>query len=105
MTTRQFAELCRAIIAGGHFDALAAVASIRHFCPNRPLSKFELLERFNARLGSPVEVVATQADRPVNRVLRSRFEDLVPFSGSDLDIADAIDSMLSPVVPTMTDSS
>ena len=94
VTTRQFADLCGSIISEGNFDQLAAKASIRHFCPNRAVSKLQLLEIFRNELGSQVEIIPQQSETPTDRTLRSRWDDLLRISGEDLGIAGAVEEML-----------
>jgi dTDP-4-dehydrorhamnose reductase len=68
-TTRQVAELCRRLIADGHFDAATAEGSIHHFCPCAPMSKYELLRRLAELLRPDVEVRPVACGRPVTRRL------------------------------------
>ena len=94
VTTRQFAELCRSIALSDSFDRLVAQSSIRHFCPNRAISKFRLLEIFKEKLGSRLDVVPQESGTSRQRVLSSRWNDLLESSGRNLDIADAVAGML-----------
>ncbi|MHB2025424.1 MAG: sugar nucleotide-binding protein [Elusimicrobiota bacterium] len=99
-TTRQFADLCRLIIAAGSFESITARSSLRHFCPNKPVTKFQLLEIFKNHLNLPVTVYPERSGRPVNRALASRWNDFKTLFGQDRDIemADAVAEMLeSPV--------
>lgn len=93
VTTTQFAELCRVVIANGFFDRLTAVAPVRHFCPNRPVTKFELLQLFNAVLGTGVNVVPAASGVRVDRVLLSRWADLTELAGGPTEMADAVSAM------------
>lgn len=93
VTTLQFAELCRAIIERRAFDRLTAVAGVRHFCPNRPLSKYELLKLFNEVTGSRVSVEPAESGAALNRVLTSRWTDLTELAGGPADAAAAVRAM------------
>jgi dTDP-4-dehydrorhamnose reductase len=104
VTTLQFAELCHGVIEQGArgFDQLTAVAPIRHFCPNPPVSKYELLRAFAAALGSSVQVTAAASGKPVNRVLCSRWHDLDDLVGGGQDLQTAVTAMLNVHDPLKT---
>jgi dTDP-4-dehydrorhamnose reductase len=68
-TTRQFAELCRCLIADDLFTAAAREGSVHHFCPCEPLSKYEMLLRLAELLRPDIEVCPTASGRPVSRQL------------------------------------
>ena len=94
VTTLQFAELCAAIIERGAFDSLTATAPIRHFCPNPPVSKFDLLKAFAGALGVKTTIEPAVSTIPVNRVLTSRWSDLNALVGGPCDIGAAVAGML-----------
>lgn len=94
VTTLQFAELCLAIIERGVFDGLTATASIRHFCPNPPVSKLELLKAFADALGAATKIEPAVSSVPVNRVLTTRWPDLNALVGGPCDIRAAVAGML-----------
>jgi len=93
VTTTQFANFCRVVIASGVFDRLTAVAPVRHFCPNRPVTKLELLQLFNAALGTGVNIVPAASGVRVDRVLISRWTDLVELVGGPTEMAAAVSAM------------
>jgi dTDP-4-dehydrorhamnose reductase len=94
VTTLQFAELCLAIIERGAFDGLTATAPIRHFCPNPPVSKHDLLKAFAGALGTKTKIEAAVSSVPVNRVLTTRWPDLNALAGGPCDVATAVAGML-----------
>ena len=80
VTTLQFAQLCLALIVDGVFDAVRNESSTHHFCPNRPVSKFELLTFLKSAFGVPVKIKpVSQGDQPVNRILSTRFNTIKGF--------------------------
>lgn len=94
VTTAQFAALCRAVIETGAFDRLVSVAPIRHFCPNEPVSKRDLLELFNEALGAGVRVEPAASGVAVNRILKSRWADLTELVGGPTTMAVAVRAMV-----------
>ncbi|MBI3565129.1 MAG: sugar nucleotide-binding protein, partial [Elusimicrobia bacterium] len=94
VTTPQVADLCRRIVDGGLFDTLTAVAPVRHFCPNRPVTKHELLRLFASALGSGVAVDPAESGVRLDRTLRSRWSDLNELAGAPRDMADAVTEMV-----------
>lgn len=94
VTTLQFAELCLAIIERGAFDGLTATAPIRHFCPNPPVSKYDLLKAFAEAIGAKTKIEPSFSSVPVNRVLTTRWPDLNALVGGPCDVATAVAGML-----------
>lgn len=94
VTTLQFADFCRKLILENRFDQAAGTSSLRHLCPNKPISKFDLLEIFNQKTNSKIRIVPTKSETAVNRVLRSQWTDLNRLLGVDVNIADAVEAML-----------
>lgn len=94
VTTLQFAELCRRIIEDGQFGALRDEAAVHHFCPNTPLSKYELLTLFNAAFGRRVKIVPGAAPQgPVKRVLVTRYGRLREIYGPVGEMALAVEEL------------
>lgn len=94
VTTLQFAELCRRIIEDGQFGALRDEAAVHHFCPNTPLSKYELLTLFNAAFGRRVKIVPGAAPQgPVKRVLVTRYGRLREIYGPVGEMALALEEL------------
>jgi len=94
VTSEQLAALCRAVIEQGLFDRVTRVSSLRHFCPNRGVSKYELLRLFEAELGHRVVIEPAESGDRRNRLLVSRWEDLCLLAGGPLDMAEAVRAMV-----------
>ncbi|KKQ78583.1 MAG: dTDP-4-dehydrorhamnose reductase [Parcubacteria group bacterium GW2011_GWC2_38_7] len=93
-TTLQFAELCRAIIEGNHYDTLRSVSSIFHFVPNDSLSKYELLKLFQTMFREDITVVPTEhPGGPVRRILKSKYRELELLYKCDIPMAKVIHKM------------
>lgn len=95
VTTDQLAELCLALTSHEAFDLVTSRSSLRHLCPNVPVSKFELLCLFQSALGSKVTVVPARSGTPRDRTLTSEWTDLNALLGAPLEMRDAIHSMMS----------
>lgn len=77
VTTYQFADLCSRIIAADAFDNLRHLSPVHHFCPNPPLTKYELLVRLNNVAGKQIEISpAGSGPNPINRRLISCYNAL-----------------------------
>ena len=95
VTSIQLANLCREIIQNSRFDQLTQISPIRHFCPNTPISKYELLNIFNFSLVSGVVVKSVESGTPLNRILKSRWSDLNNLIGGTNDMSHAINEMIT----------
>lgn len=95
VTTDQLAELCLSLTSREAFDRIASRASLRHLCPNLPVSKYELLCLFQSALGSKVTVVPALSGAPRDRTLTSEWTDLNALLGAPLEMHDAVQTMLS----------
>jgi len=74
ITTLQFSQLCRSIIKKGCFDSLRSGSGVYHFAPNKPLSKYHLLQILKHSLKKNVNIKkSVQGKGKVFRVLHSRF--------------------------------
>ena len=93
VSTRQLADLCRVLAGPQRFDAARAEGPVHHFCPNRTVTKHELLLSFRDVLGSEVEVVAGQSGAPSNRELGTRLLSLPSLLGTDQPMESAIGRM------------
>ena len=93
VTTLQFAQLCRRIILEDRFDTLRRESPIHHFCPNRAVSKCELLQLFAAAFQKRVTVVPTAGPEPVSRVLATRCRGLAQLSARDLEMRTAVEAL------------
>jgi dTDP-4-dehydrorhamnose reductase len=94
VTTVQLAELCRVLIERGLLGQVTATSPVRHFCPNRPVTKFQLLQLFAAALGTGVTVEPVESGIHLDRVLVSRWDDLTTLAGGPTDMADAVRAMV-----------
>jgi dTDP-4-dehydrorhamnose reductase len=94
VSTGQLAELCHILAAPGRFDAVRAEGPIHHFCPNRTVTKHELLGMFRDALGAEVEVVAGPSRAPSNRELGTRLRSLPSLMGADQPMELAVRRMV-----------
>jgi dTDP-4-dehydrorhamnose reductase len=92
VTSLQFAELCRRIIVEARFEEIRRESPVHHFCPNRPLSKFDLLGLFKTALRKDVEIVPEEAS-PRSRILTTRYRTVRELSGQDQDVGDSIQKL------------
>lgn len=79
VTTEQFAQLCGAIIAEDAFDHLRSVSHVYHFCPNPPITKYDLLLKFRSFSNKDIEVMPGQSLNPRSRILKTRYPDLASY--------------------------
>jgi dTDP-4-dehydrorhamnose reductase len=90
VTTLQFAELCRDLILSNAFPAVRAESALHHYCPNPPVSKYELLLLFAEAFGKSVTVRPVEGPPPRGtRTLGTRYNLLKQFYGErvGLDVA------------------
>lgn len=85
VTTRQFAELCRRIIASGSFDLVRRVSGIHHFCPNPATTKYELLCRIRTAAQRNVSIRRGTSGAPEVRILASLYSSLREIYSDDRD--------------------
>lgn len=76
ITTLQFAQLCDAIISGGHFDALVQQSHVHHFVPNETVTKYELLTIFRDVFEKRVDVREVRGTDVVDRTLATKYDAL-----------------------------
>ncbi|MBI2552387.1 SDR family oxidoreductase [Candidatus Uhrbacteria bacterium] len=77
VTTLQFAQLCEKIIREDRFEDLRAEASVFHFTPNEPITKYDLLCLFKKVFEKNVNVERMEDHRgSVERVLTTKYEGL-----------------------------
>jgi len=89
VTSLQFAELCRRIVVEGRFEEISRESPLHHFCPNRALSKFDLLGLLKTALRKDVEIVPEEAS-PLRRILTTRHRTVRDLSGHDQDVGASI---------------
>lgn len=91
VTTLQFAKICGKLIEEAAFDRVRKESPIHHFCPNLPISKFELLGVFKSVFGRKVTIEPKRAPGgPLKRVLGTRFRGLRELFGEGLRIEAAV---------------
>ncbi len=94
VTTLQFAALCQNIIKKRCFDNILQESHIHHFCPNRAISKYELLIIFKAILGKRIVIVPCQDEKfPVRGILRTKYNSLKNLFGDNKDMQAAINEL------------
>jgi dTDP-4-dehydrorhamnose reductase len=94
VTTLQLAKLVERLLEARIFHALTAVASIRHFCPNAPVTKHELVRLLAEAFRPDVQVDPTESGVRTNRVLTSRWADLDRLAGAPIAMEAAIRELL-----------
>ena len=95
VTTLQFAQLARQIIeADGGFDSIRREGPVHHLCPNRSVTKYELLNTFRSVFGVEVRLEpATSSYGPVTRVLDTRYRQLGLVSEEGVSVMQAIEQL------------
>jgi len=95
VTTLQFGRLCQAIILKDYFSVLRVKSAVYHFAPNKPLSKFALLNVLKRSLKKNVDIERSiQGVGKVSRILRSRFSGIRKLLSYDLTMQQAISQLL-----------
>ncbi|HEY1334255.1 MAG TPA: sugar nucleotide-binding protein, partial [Myxococcaceae bacterium] len=94
VTTLQMAKLVVRLLDPRDFRALTAVASVRHFCPNSPMTKYELLRLLAAAFRPDVQVDPTESGVRTNRILTSRWDDPARLVGAPVAMNAAIRELL-----------
>lgn len=69
-TTLQFAKLCAAIFQDDRFSQLRTESPVHHFCPNEPVTKYELVQLLCQRFRPDVQVERA-AGGAVSRILET----------------------------------
>ena len=91
VTTLQFANLCKYLIVEDSFDMVVKESSVHHFCPNLPISKFELLKLFKIIFRPDINLKSDLSpDGPLNRILGTQYENLSKIFGYGKHMKDAI---------------
>ncbi len=96
VTTLQFAKLCYKLILNDSFDAVRDEAHVHHFCPNQPLSKFELLQLFQSIFRPDVKITPfTDQKQRVSRILGTRYYKLKKLFDEGQNIQNAINELIT----------
>lgn len=91
VTTLQFAEFVRDLIAGDFFDAIREKTPHLHFSPNKPLTKYELLTLFRKVFNRDVSVEPAEDPKGlVSRILNGRYSFPDLFTVHELDMETAL---------------
>jgi dTDP-4-dehydrorhamnose reductase len=69
VTTNQLAELCRRIIECDAFESVRAVSGVHHFCPNPPITKYDLVRRVRDAARRDLRIRRGQSGRALRRTL------------------------------------
>lgn len=93
VTTLQLAGLCLKIIGKNVFEGLRSRGPIHHFCPNRPISKYDLLMVFRDVFEHDVTISAECAPTPVSRVLGTIHDGLSGLSGPETSLQEAVQQL------------
>jgi len=94
VTTAQFARLCHAIITRKVLDVIREEAPTHHFCPNRPVSKYRLLQILKDVYKKDVTITPSRGPgAPAQRILRTRYRRLAELGGSDLLLEDELQAL------------
>ena len=95
-TTLQLAELCRRIITADRFQTICNEAPIHHFCPNLPVSKYELLQLFRSALQKNVSITPVgEALVPVRRILATRYQSIKELFGTGCSMEQAVNDLVT----------
>lgn len=96
VTTVQFAELCQKIIIEDAFCRTRDESPVHHFCPNRPLSKYELLEIFKSVFRKTVTIEPSRSPSgALKRILATRYQSLAMLYGCDLSMEHAVHDLVA----------
>jgi hypothetical protein len=91
ITTLQFANLCKLLIIDNYFDVVRKEAPTHHFCPNRSVTKHELLQLFRSHLRPDIVVKPNNSqDNNVSRTLGTKYTTIKEIFGYNKPIQQAI---------------
>ncbi len=82
VTTLQFAEYCENIIIHNSFENLRNLSPTHHFCPNKKVSKFELLGILQSVFQT--DFIIQQDDHSVPATDKSLVSDLIAYEPEDM---------------------
>lgn len=96
VTTLQLAKLCRQLILQELFDLVRDESAVHHFCPNKALSKYELLQLFKNAFRSDLTVIPVKSQGgPIHRILDTRYKSLRDLFGYGRSMKVAMDELLA----------
>ncbi len=74
ITTLQFANLCQLLIMDNYFDLVSKESSIHHFCPNKKVSKFDLLKLLIFYFRPDLSINSTTSNHnSITRILETNY--------------------------------
>ena len=76
VSTTQFAHLCKRIFESDSFDSLRATSSVYHFCPNPPVTKYQLLCLIRDACGRGITIRKAASGGRHGLVLGTTFDQL-----------------------------
>lgn len=98
ITTLQFANLCRMIITDDCFDVIRHEATTHHFCPNKSVTKFELLELFKAHYRPDIVVNPTMiSENCITRTLDTQYQKVRELYGYNYPMQHAIEELIDEI--------
>lgn len=94
VTTIQFAELCKKIIINSVFSDIVKESRVHHFCPNQPVSKYELLDIFKKAFKRDVQIVPSQGPgKRISRILDTSYTSLKRLFGDQISMVTAVEQL------------
>jgi len=94
ITTLQFAKLCRLLISTGGFNVVRDEAPTHHFCPNKVVTKYKLLQLFKSYFRPDIVIKPiTNPENKVNRFLDTKFLKINEIFGYDFPMQYAIEEL------------
>jgi len=94
VTTLQFGSLCQQLITKDLFDEVRKEAPLHHFCPNKPVTKYELLKMFGKAFRPDIVVKPSESPNgSVSRILKTRYNSIKSLFGYDISMGNAVDEL------------
>ena len=95
VTSLQLSTLCYKIIADDYFSLIRNESDTHHFCPNNPISKYDLLQILKKLLRSDIKVLPLNCpDGPSVRVLETRYRLIRELFGKREQISEALSRLI-----------
>lgn len=96
VTTLQFAELCRRIITQECFQTIWDESPVHHFCPNLPVSKYDLLQIFRSAFQKDVSITPVgETLMPVRRILATHYHSIKRLFGTGFSMEQAVSDLVT----------
>jgi len=97
VTTLQFAQLCRKIIKKNYFDSIVKESPVHHFCPNKPISKFQLLKLLKSLHRKRIKILPKKNKTAVKRILTTKYKSLKDIFGNNKSIETAVKDLFKKI--------